>query len=755
MNAPPAKNYLRIKFLRSLLLFLCFSVCSALTASASSPIAYWKLDEPAGATTFADSSGSGDTGTCSGTACPVLGVPGVFGMAATFVGGEEYISIGNPANLNFDTGSFTYSLWVYVPQSIGLSDIPLWKGGSSAFYPGFDLECGTSTWVANLDDGYHHVSVAFGNQILSQWVLLTAVVDRSAGLFNAYRDGVLVSSASLGSLSSVSSSNPLYLGGVNGYGFNGTIDDVRIYNTALSSTDVATLYSSATSSVAVSINPASASLQTGGTQQFTAIVTGSTNTSVAWSATGGSISSSGLYTAPSTTGTYTVTATSVADSTKSASATVTVSVPTTGVLAAYWKLDEPAGATTFADSSGSGDTGTCSGTACPVLGVPGVFGTAATFVGGREYISIGNPANLNFDTGSFTYSLWVYVPQSIGLSDIPLWKGGSSAFYPGFDLECGTSTWVANLEDGSNHVSVAFGNQILSQWVLLTAVVDRSAGLFNAYRDGVLVSSASLGSLSSVSSSNPLYLGGVNGYGFNGTIDDVRIYNTALSSTDVATLYSSATSSVAVSINPASASLQTGGTQQFTATVTGTDNTGVAWSAGAGTISSSGLYTAPSTTGTYTVTATSVADSTKSASATVTVGAPTTGVLAAYWKLDEPAGATTFADSSGSGDTGTCSGTACPVLGVPGVFGTAATFVGGREYISIGNPANLNFDTGSFTYSLWVYVPQSIGLSDIPLWKGGSSAFYPGFDLECGTSTWVANLEDGSITSLSPLAIRS
>lgn len=76
---------------------------------------------------------------------------------------------------------------------------------------------------------------------------------------------------------------------------------------------------------------------------------------------------------------------------------------------------------------------------------------------------------------------------------------------------------------------------------------------------------------------------------------------------------------VSVSVSPTSVSLQTGETQQFTATVTGTTTTGVTWSAAGGTISSSGLYTAPNTTGTYTVTATSVADSNRSASATVTV----------------------------------------------------------------------------------------------------------------------------------------
>ena len=76
---------------------------------------------------------------------------------------------------------------------------------------------------------------------------------------------------------------------------------------------------------------------------------------------------------------------------------------------------------------------------------------------------------------------------------------------------------------------------------------------------------------------------------------------------------------VAVSISPSTATVKTGATQQFAASVTGTSNTGVTWSASGGTISTSGLYTAPSGSGNYTVQATSTADTTKSASATVTV----------------------------------------------------------------------------------------------------------------------------------------
>lgn len=78
---------------------------------------------------------------------------------------------------------------------------------------------------------------------------------------------------------------------------------------------------------------------------------------------------------------------------------------------------------------------------------------------------------------------------------------------------------------------------------------------------------------------------------------------------------------VAVNVTPSSATLSSGGNQQFTATVTGTANSGVTWSATTGSVNSSGLYTAPTvnSTTTATVTATSQADPSQSASAAITI----------------------------------------------------------------------------------------------------------------------------------------
>lgn len=87
---------------------------------------------------------------------------------------------------------------------------------------------------------------------------------------------------------------------------------------------------------------------------------------------------------------------------------------------------------------------------------------------------------------------------------------------------------------------------------------------------------------------------------------------------------------VSVSVSPSSANVEIGATQQFSATVSNTANTAVSWqvngtaggNATVGTISATGLYTAPSTIPSpaqVTIKAVSQADSSKSGSASVTV----------------------------------------------------------------------------------------------------------------------------------------
>jgi hypothetical protein len=103
-----------------------------------------------------------------------------------------------------------------------------------------------------------------------------------------------------------------------------------------------------------------------------------------------------------------------------------------------------------------------------------------------------------------------------------------------------------------------------------------------------------------------------------------------------ATAIDTVTAAVAVTVNPGSATIAPSHTEQFSAVVTGTSNPGVIWAvdgtAGGnttvGTVDNTGFYTAPSTIGPHTVSATSAADPSKSGSATVNVtSGPTPGVV--------------------------------------------------------------------------------------------------------------------------------
>jgi hypothetical protein len=81
---------------------------------------------------------------------------------------------------------------------------------------------------------------------------------------------------------------------------------------------------------------------------------------------------------------------------------------------------------------------------------------------------------------------------------------------------------------------------------------------------------------------------------------------------------------VAVSLGPSSSTVDACGSVSFLASVTGSGNSAVIWSVregqAGGTVSQAGIYTAPSTAGTFHVVAASVADPARSAEATVVVG---------------------------------------------------------------------------------------------------------------------------------------
>ncbi|MBI3132248.1 MAG: hypothetical protein HYZ13_13085, partial [Acidobacteria bacterium] len=115
------------------------------------------------------------------------------------------------------------------------------------------------------------------------------------------------------------------------------------------------------------------------------------------------------------------------------------------------------------------------------------------------------------------------------------------------------------------------------------------------------------------------------------TVLTASVTNSAGTAQGTATLtVDAALLAVSVALTPTAPVLNISGTKSFTATVSGSTNTGVAWTVDGvtggngttGTLSGTGntvTYTAPATAGSHVLVATSLADSTRSASTTITI----------------------------------------------------------------------------------------------------------------------------------------
>jgi hypothetical protein len=166
--------------------------------------------------------------------------------------------------------------------------------------------------------------------------------------------------------------------------------------------------------ISVSLSPISATLNPGQTKQFTATVAGTTNQSVTWISTFGTISSSGLYTAPSVsnTSTATVKATSVANSTKSASATVTIQ-PATAPSVQHtvdlsWKASTSSNVVSY-----NVYRGTVSGGPYTKLGsgVASTLYTDSTMISGKTYYYVTTAVNNAGQESTYSNQTTAVIPS--------------------------------------------------------------------------------------------------------------------------------------------------------------------------------------------------------------------------------------------------------------------------------------------------------------------------------------------------------
>jgi hypothetical protein len=199
------------------------------TVSRNGLVGYWSLDDGT-STQATDFSGNGNTGTL--TNGPTW-VQGKRGKAVSFDGTDDYLDLGTPSASAFGTGDFTLSLWAKTSTSNFLTLMGSFNNGP--WY--LSVGDGSAPGVLQFYDGNYIKSTITWND--GAWHLLT--VKRSSGNLYLYIDGVSAASPVASSVNYAAAATRI--GAIpNGYYFNGSIDEVRIYNRALSAEEIQLLY---------------------------------------------------------------------------------------------------------------------------------------------------------------------------------------------------------------------------------------------------------------------------------------------------------------------------------------------------------------------------------------------------------------------------------------------------------------------------------------------------------------------------------
>jgi hypothetical protein len=467
-------------------------------------IGWWTFDGKNMVSNVKDSSGQGNNGTLVNFgATSTAIVTGKAGQALKFNGTNSYVSIAAPSTLDFlSTNKYTWSAWVNY-KSIGNGLIQCYLSKDPVSPPkdsGFNL-CLTQT--ANTAD--LQVCVAGGSTTCAsgltlnlpsgQWEHLVVVYD-GASNWKIYVNGIYKGTEVLTVTSETFANYFIGAGQKNATQFQtpdlyfkGMIDDVRVYNRALSATEVQQLYNS-----------------NAGNKNDVSLAGGSTNG-------GGQGLAAGLV--------------------------------------GWWTFDGKNLVNNVADSSGQGNNGNMVGFgATSSAVVTGKVGQALNFNGSSNLVRIDSIAN-KIGTGDVTFSAWYKVNKApstdleeddiINLGDAPsnndirllaTYQNSAPSPHTYFEYLIHTSSgWYAS--------SPAYVTPIKqNMWYFLTGTLSVSSGA-KLYLNGNLVSSVSVVTTRGATQSLLAAIGGFSGGNFyaNGSIDDVRIYNRVLSATEVKQLY--------------------------------------------------------------------------------------------------------------------------------------------------------------------------------------------------------------------------
>jgi Concanavalin A-like lectin/glucanases superfamily/Galactose oxidase-like, Early set domain/Bacterial Ig domain/Kelch motif len=201
---------------------------------------------------------------------------------------------------------------------------------------------------------------------------------------------------------------------------------------------------------------------------------------------------------------------------------------TPGGLVAAYSFNENGGVQ-VTDASGQGNTGTISSATWTTAGK---FGAALSFNGTSSWVTVADAASLDLSTG-MTIEAWVNPGAGTGWRSVALKEGTNELAYALYSAN--NASRPAGFVHTNADVSVNGTSAVaLSVWTHLALTFDGAT--LRMFANGVQVSTKAVAG-AAVATNGALRIGGNSVWGeyFKGLIDEVRIYNRALSAAEIQT----------------------------------------------------------------------------------------------------------------------------------------------------------------------------------------------------------------------------
>ena len=531
------------------------SASAIVTVTVAAPptglVAAYSFDE-GGGVIATDTSGHGNHGTITGA----TRVAGRFGRALSFDGTNDLVRVPDSTSLALVSG-MTIEAWVRPTLLSGWRTVALKETATGLAYALYAHDDAPRPAVTANFGGVDQSAVGVQALPVGTWTHLAATYDGAA--MNLYVNGTLVrTQPATGTF--VQSAQPLSIGGnaIWGEYFAGVIDQVRIYDQALTEAQIA-------ANALIAVTPPPPVANTAPVAQSDTVAT-SVNTSMvvvsgvllandsdadgdaitvaavdSSSVAGGTITPNGAgswtYAPPSAfvgNDRFGYTIEDGRGGTATGTVLVSVTAPVSGLVGA-WGFNEGAG-TTAGDGSGNGRAGTIR----QAVWTPnGKYGAALSFDGINDWVTVADHASLDLTTG-MTLEAWVKPGAMSGWETIVMKERGAGDYsyalyaHDGAPLDGGAPVPSGNVRAGGARQTLRATAELpAGTWSHIATTYDGSTQ--RVFVNGVEVASRPQTGPIAVSG-GALRIGGNNSWTaefFQGDIDEVRVYNRALSQPEI------------------------------------------------------------------------------------------------------------------------------------------------------------------------------------------------------------------------------